>query len=354
MSKSSKQTTEQKPPSWAQPMFEKSADVGMKLFDSGVGGRTYMGSTVADLSGTTMQGVNQLAQAGQGWDTAGTRNLFAGIGGAAAGPSYAEGNLSDMASGKFLQEGNPFYRQRMEQDLSDTAAQVRSTMSGAGRLGSGAETRELTNRLGNIRLQGLESDYNRAMSNMLSSNQLMDAARFGGLDRAQTAASSMAGLDQQNFENRLAGAGATLQAGQLMDQHSQAQIADEVAKFYALDNEDWTRLGMLQGAAAGAAGPYGTQLSTSRQPIGIGGIASGIGSLFSGKSDVRLKENIIRIGEMNGIGIYEFNYRGQPDRWRGVMAQELPLGSDAVVMEDDGYLAVDYSRLGMVMEAAHV
>jgi hypothetical protein len=37
---------------------------------------------------------------------------------------------------------------------------------------------------------------------------------------------------------------------------------------------------MLQSAAAGAAGPYGQQVATSRQPVGIGGILSGLGGLM--------------------------------------------------------------------------
>ena len=79
------------------------------------------------------------------------------------------------------------------------------------------------------------------------------------------------------------GAGATLQAGGLLDTQAQKQLSDEVAKWYSLDNQDWTKLGMLQSAAAGAAGPYGTQVATSRQPVSVGGLLGGLGSMFGGK-----------------------------------------------------------------------
>lgn len=279
MGGSSKTVQENKPPAWASPLFEKSASEAMNLYDSGVGGNTYLGSTVADLSDTTMQGVNQLANAGQNWDTAGTRPLFGQIGAASVGPSYAEQNLSQIAGG----QDNPYFEEALQSQLGKTAAQVQSLMGGAGRLGSGANTSVLTNELGGIRSNALFNQWNQNIQNQLAATGQMDAARNAGLDRALASTGQMAGLDQQNFENRLAGAGATLQAGNILDTQAQRQLQDEVNKFYALDNQDWNRLGLLQAAAAGAAGPYGTQIATTRQSPGVGSILGGVGSLFGGK-----------------------------------------------------------------------
>lgn len=411
-SKKSTTTQENKPPQWATPLFTQSASAAGNLYNSGVGGNTYMGDTVSGLSDTTMQGVNQLAQAGQGWDTSGTRPLYQQIGAgavsnpfinqlqsasegvngtsdlfksiysAAGQPTSAATNLQGYASGANLKgEGNPFYRQRLESDLADTAAQVRSAMSGMGRIGSGAETRELTDRIGRQRIEALEGDYNREQQNQFNAVGMIDAARQAalgtqtgaasgvlqgqglqgnmlsnaggmystGIGQAQTAANSMAGLDQQNFTNRLTGAGATLQAGNILDQNAQAQLQDEVAKWYAKDNEDWTRLGMLQSAAAGAAGPYGSQVAQSRQPVGIGGIMSGFGSLL-GKSDARVKENIVPLGWNNGFPTYAFNYIGRPERYIGVMAGEvMQRMPDAVMTDSDGFMMVDYRKIGSAL-----
>lgn len=409
MSKTSKTTQENRPPQWAEGLFKTSAADAQRLYDSGVGGNTYTGSTVSDLSGTTMQGVNQLAQAGQNWDTAGTRPLFGQIGSAAVSnpfmgqlgnlakttggigteygdvykraqdPTAASTYLTDYASGKNLKgEGNPFYRQRLEGDLADTAAQVNSSMSGAGRFGSGAHTGTLTNELQDQRVAALENDWNREQANQFNATGMIDAANQAalgtqlgalggktnaaglqgnmlsnaggmystGIGQAQTAAGSMAGLDQQNFQNRLTGAGATLQAGNILDTQAQKLLSDDVAKWYATDNEDWTRLGMLQTAAAGAAGPYGSQVATSRQPVGIGGIAQGLGALFGGKCDRRLKENIIELGAVNGIRVYAFNYRGRDDRFIGPMAQDLLFDAPEAVFLDDGFWTVDFRKLG--------
>jgi hypothetical protein len=405
MSKTSKTTQENKPPAWAQPLFQTSATDAMNLYKSGVGGNTYTGSTVAPLSDTTMGGINQLAQAGQGWNTAGTRPLYQGLGAAAVsnpyqsqlgtlagqidpqnvgtrlywvanqnvsgiangrngirtesdyrkvlgqarGPSSAQNYLTDYASGKYLDPAaNPYFSKALQDQLDNTAATVQSQFSGMGRYGSGANTGELTRQLGQLSTQAMADQFAREQANQFNAVNQLDAARNAGIgnqlaavsgitgvegqnianrlagaelqaniadsisgilsgnaDRqlagqglqgnmlanagqmystgigqAQNAADAMSNLDQRNFQNQLQGAGATLQAGGLLDQQAQKLLSDEVAKWYSLDNQDWTRLGMLQTAATGAAGPYGTQVATSRQPVGIGSILSGFGSLI--------------------------------------------------------------------------
>ena len=66
-------------------------------------------------------------------------------------------------------------------------------------------------------------------------------------------------------------------------------------------------------------------------------------------SDVRLKENIIRVGTSeSNIPIYEFNYLGQPERYQGVMAQDLinMKKSEAIYKDNtSGFYGVDYSKI---------
>lgn len=279
-STSSSQTSS--PPAWAQPLFTQSAKEAQNLYNSGAGGNTYTGPTVANLSGTTMSGVNQLATAGANTNTAGTRPLLQGIGAASAGPSYAEQNLGDMANGSYLKSGNPYFNDALRGQLDQTANQVQSQFSGAGRYGSGANTGVLANSLGNIRSSALSDQFNRDSQNMLAANGQMDSTRNAGLDRALSATNAMGAQDQQQFQNALTGAGATLQAGGLLDSQAQKQLTDQVNQFYASDNQDWTRLGMLQQAAAGAAGNYGTQTGHSSTSNPLGALGA-IGGLFGGK-----------------------------------------------------------------------
>lgn len=284
MGGSSKTTTTSEPPAWAKPLFTTSADDALGLYNSGSGGNTYLGSAVAPLSDQTMFGINNMMQAGQGWNTAGdTRGIYGSIGAESASPSYAESNLADMASGKWLESGNPYYRQRLDKEIEDSNALIRSQFSGMGRYGSGANWDALAENTSNMLLAGLENDWNRNLNAMLSANQMMDQGRNAGLDRAMTATDRLYGQDQQNFLNQMQGSQAQLQAGGMLDSQSQKLINDEINKFYSLDNQDWNRLGMLQQAAAGAAGNYGVQESQTRSSPGIGSILGGIGGLFGGK-----------------------------------------------------------------------
>ena len=69
-------------------------------------------------------------------------------------------------------------------------------------------------------------------------------------------------------------------------------------------------------------------------------------------SDVRLKENIIKVGNSpSGINIYEWNYKGNTQRYRGVMAQEiLERHPEAVALQPDGYMSVYYGKIDVKME----
>jgi hypothetical protein len=282
MGSSTSSTQTSSPPSWADPLFKQSATEAQNLYNSGAGGNTFTGPTVADLSGTTMSGVNQLAQAGANTDTSGTRPLFEGIGAASTAPSYAEQNLQGMANGSYLQNGNPYFNDALRGQLDQTAAQVQSQFSGAGRYGSGANTGTLTQQLGNIRSSALSDQFNRDSQNMLTANSQLDSSRNAGLDRALSATNALSGQDQQQFQNALTGANATLQAGGLLDTQAQKQLSDLVSNWYAQDNQDWTRLGLLQSAAAGAAGNYGTQTGNSSSSNPMAALGA-VGSLFGGK-----------------------------------------------------------------------
>lgn len=70
------------------------------------------------------------------------------------------------------------------------------------------------------------------------------------------------------------------------------------------------------------------------------------------ESDVRLKTNIEQVGStVYGLPVYQFQYTTGPDRFEGVMAQDvLNVRPDAVVIGDDGYYRVDYAKLGISMK----
>jgi opacity protein-like surface antigen len=66
-------------------------------------------------------------------------------------------------------------------------------------------------------------------------------------------------------------------------------------------------------------------------------------------SDVRLKRDIALLGRLDdGLGLYSYRYLWSDTVYVGVMAQEVAAAMpDAVVTGEDGYLRVDYGKLGL-------
>jgi len=73
------------------------------------------------------------------------------------------------------------------------------------------------------------------------------------------------------------------------------------------------------------------------------------GNLTFSFSDIRLKRDIIELARIdNDIGLYRYRYNWSDQYYVGVMAQEVAdIIPDAVVRGPDGYLRVDYGRLGL-------
>jgi len=81
------------------------------------------------------------------------------------------------------------------------------------------------------------------------------------------------------------------------------------------------------------------------------GTATSLGGAALMFSDKRLKKNIERIGRANGHNIYKWEWKdsGRKDMSTGVIAQEvMEINPEAVTEADNGYLMVDYSKLGVL------
>jgi electron transfer flavoprotein alpha subunit len=69
-------------------------------------------------------------------------------------------------------------------------------------------------------------------------------------------------------------------------------------------------------------------------------------------SDTRLKRDIAQVGELDsGVGLYRYRYLWSDTIYVGVMAQEVAeVIPEAVQRGADGYLRVDYARLGLQLQ----
>ena len=111
-------------------------------------------------------------------------------------------------------------------------------------------------------------------------------------------------------------------------------------------------MGAAQAQGSYDQGLYNSQVGSQNSFMsglaGIGSSALGAYGTYAGlaaMSDIRLKSNIVRIGDHPlGIGIYEYDIFGKRDV--GVMAQEvLTVKPEAVSLHPSGYLQVHYGRL---------
>lgn len=89
------------------------------------------------------------------------------------------------------------------------------------------------------------------------------------------------------------------------------------------------------------------QRSAAQRQALIGALGQAGGAAIGAFSDLRLKENIEKVGySESGIPIYEFNYINKSygeGRYRGTMAQDLLNINPDAVIEDNGVFKVDYS-----------
>jgi hypothetical protein len=113
------------------------------------------------------------------------------------------------------------------------------------------------------------------------------------------------------------------QSGERID-HERREALTRLAKYTAR-----AMLAVLMANTAGATAP----------PISV-------------TSDTRLKRDVTQVGELDsGINLYRYRYLWSDTAYVGVMAQEVAaVMPEAVQRGADGYVRVDYARLGLRMQ----
>ena len=116
------------------------------------------------------------------------------------------------------------------------------------------------------------------------------------------------------------------------------------------------------GVSAGHSTSYGVSGGHSTSYGVTSGVATGTGVMGAGCrktawgvncSDMRLKRDISPVGRLdNGLTLYKFRYLWSSSVFVGVMAQDvMTIAPDAVTRGADGYLRVDYSKVGAPMRS---
>ena len=93
--------------------------------------------------------------------------------------------------------------------------------------------------------------------------------------------------------------------------------------------------------------------SASAKGKGIGAIISTVASIAA-FSDDRLKEGAVLIERRrDGLGIWEFNYKGSNQRFKGVMASEVERLYPSALVWQDGMRLVNYDVIGVTPEVVN-
>ena len=163
----------------------------------------------------------------------------------------------------------------------------------------------------------------------------------------------------RNINQDTSGISAQAQIDTQVNAMAQAQIQSTIAlglgEVSAGNTMTNTGLGFQNAANSAliAAGQAQVQADTNYSNA-LTGVFTAIGSMVgaAGKaavpSDAELKTDIVPIGKLgNGIGFYSFRFKWDWTPYVGVIAQEvLKTMPDAVERGDDGWLRVDYGKVG--------
>ncbi|AFR26726.1 hypothetical protein MF1_10660 [Bartonella quintana] len=336
------QTTTQTnaPPAWAEEILKKVSADALDLYNKGIGGNVYEGERVAGLSDATKNAIAGLEKAAGQYNNPALTQWF-------NGPTQTATNLLDMAKGNLIGQNTKFDA-ALQNALSKTSEAINQSMAGAGRYGSGAHTGVLTDELGTLATQAKAQQYNQDVNNMMNANQMIDSSL-----RDQINAANSYFQGQSNALSNL------LKGGLIQDENRQRILDAERQKWLEKDNQGWNQLERLLRLGTKAAGDYGTKSgqvittpSVTKDPFRDIQQLLGLMGGILGLSDLRAKENIVPIGEKNGYPIYIFNYKGDPQLYRGVIAQDvLRLKPDAVYINaKTKLLHVDYRKIGLQIE----
>jgi len=277
------QQTQQTRDPWgpAQPQLQQSMNLARWYSDNDIGYQPYAGATVAPQDYNSQLGLNNLAAMY-------TANIGGTPGVNAArdlgtnviqnqGFSPELRSLYEQAQG----DQNPYLQNMLDTSNRQISNKIGSSMSGAGRYGSGMHTDVAARAMAESADPILAQDYARRQ-------QQMQSIATG----AQQNAGQWSQLMPQLDEARLAGAQGMAGIGQFYQERAQKSLDDQIKLYNAQQARPWEQVARLNAIAGGAGALGGTQYGTQTTPINqpstlqklFGGAAAGagIGGSFGG------------------------------------------------------------------------
>jgi hypothetical protein len=191
-------------------------------------------------------------------------------------------------------------------------------------------------------LQGAGMDLQAALANQ--------SAGLQGAGMRLGAGTQLANLGNLGFNQAQTALQGMQQQGLLQQMLMQSLMDKGAGQYGAYSNQIQNKLGMLTSALSGVPIPSST---TQRGTPGLVDMATSGAMIYALLSDIRLKDDIQKIGELeNGLGVYTWRWneiarnQGVETPEIGVLAQEVAkVIPSAVFVRADGYLMVDYGQV---------
>ena len=315
---------------------------------------------------------NLRSLAGRGQQAAGQQAGFNMQGGQAA--ANAMQNTASTQAGLYGQQAG--LQGQLGQSLANMASQQGQAVGGlrsqlgqlqSGAIGQGAQTLAgMGQNFANMGLGAIGSMAGNLGQAQLGTGQQIAGLRqgtgqqLGGLrmQAGQQVAGQLGGLGQGIAQNQL-------NLGQQLGGLDQNSIANIANLLQSQGESGYNSRMQLAQILANLASGQGTNLSNLQSQIGAaqaGGITgsaqgaqSGIGTvagLIAAFSDIRLKDNVQKVADVDGIGLYSWTWKDKApvaniagEKSFGVIAQEIEKTHPQYIGERDGYMTVDYAGL---------
>lgn len=287
----------------AMPYFQKGMTDLEAMYGINAPGMLKAAQNVAGTAGQVQETTGGVGESALRTGVTGLQSLF--------NPDYEQNQI--MAA---LAPAQAQYQQNV--------AGQQAQFGGTGNLGSARQALADRQLAGSTRAQAAQTaaqvQANIANQRAQVGNQLAQIG-YGGMDRALAASLAKQGASQAPMDTFI--------------KYLQAKQQTVPQSFYTPPYPT------AQGGTSQTGTDYNSLIG-KLLPFATGG-----GSLTSLFSDVRLKENIKHVKDVDGIKVYTYNYVWDKKPQLGTMAQDLlnTKYADAVSVHSSGYYQVDYTKL---------
>lgn len=307
-------TTTQTADPWSasQPYLKEIMANAKNLYGQGQGFNPFPNSTVVPFSNQTMESLGGIENMARGGDPLGqaAQSQALGVLGSGGMSDWQRGALGgayDVATGAsgigtegdyrglLGQAGNPYWEQMVDREAGKVANDTQRSVDAMGRTGSGYNTNEVANAVGDFRLNALANRWDQNLANQrgilgdITGVQGQNIANrvgagqgiFSAGDTAAGRAAQYAGLTPSLYQQGYAPMERLASVGSQYEDLAGRSLQDQIDRYSATQQAPWSRLSQYSALAGGPGALGGTKTETSKPPTNfaapLGGALGGAG-----------------------------------------------------------------------------